>query len=181
MRLICAVTILTLAGALRGWAARSYWQGITFTTLTRATSTSSPSGILLVSVGWAGAVGVLALIGAIIVDLRFQVDEPYWALGIILAASCLAGSCWSRLGSHTFASLFKHVGFGEWFGAIVAGFALASITSAVPWAKAEGALRLAWATVVASAVIGFMLATNQFVSWPNTSRLINVLRPLFAQ
>jgi hypothetical protein len=154
----------------------SYWQGITFTTLTRASGTTPPATVLLVSLGWAGIVAVLATIGAATVMCTFR-GWVYRALAITLAVVVwFAPAEQARIS--TFTSLFKHIGFGEWFGAILAGFALASITSAVPRVKVDAALRAAWAAVAASAVIGFMLATNQFTTWPNTSDLIGVLRPL---
>jgi hypothetical protein len=172
--LIMSATItLTLAAALAA-GGRGYWQGINFTTLTRAPSDSPPAAIFLVSLGWAGAVAALAAIGAM--TLRYR-DRGYTALGLTLAVAVwLVPAEQARI--YTFTSLFKHVGFGEWFGAIAGGVALASITAAVPRIKAEGALRASWAVVVTSTVFGFMLAANQFSSWPNASALVSVLRPL---
>ena len=126
--------------------------------------------------GWAGIVGVLAVIGAATTVCAAK-GRPRKALGVVLAGAVwLAPAEQARI--HTFASLFKHVGFGEWFGAIVAGFALASIITAIPRAKAEGGLRASWAATVLCAVIGFMLATNQFAEWPNIAGLITALRPV---
>jgi 4-amino-4-deoxy-L-arabinose transferase-like glycosyltransferase len=154
----------------------SYWQGITFTTLTRAPSNSAPVAVLVVSLGWAGVAAVLAAIGATTVICSFR-DRAYRALAITLAlAVWLAPIEQARIS--TFTSLFKHVGFGEWFGAILGGFALASIAAAVPRVKVEAALRASWAAVGVSTVIGFLLASNQFTSWPNASNLVRVLRPL---
>ena len=175
--IMCAVVALAGSGALVA-GDQSYWRGITFTTLTRTPGSSAPWAVLTVSLGWAGMVAALAVIGTAIVICTSR-DRAYRALGITFAlAVWVAPAEQARI--ETFTSLFKHVGFGEWFGAILAGFALASITSAVPRVKAEEALRVAWATVMTSAVIGFMLATNQFASWPNITAVVNVLRPLLA-
>jgi hypothetical protein len=172
---ICGAIGAGLAGALLA-GGHSYWQGIQFTTLSRAASTSSPFGVVLVSMGWAGVVGALAAIGAVTAVCAAK-GPPRKALGVVLAGAVwLAPAEQARI--HTFTSLFKHVGFGEWFGAIVAGFALASIVAAIPKAKAEGGLRASWAATVLCAVVGFMLATNQFAAWPNITGLIAALRPV---
>lgn len=166
--------MVTVAALMAGGS--SYWQGITFTTLTRAPSNSAPAAILIVSLGWAGIVAVLAVIGAVTVISTFR-GRIERVLAITLAlAVWLAPAEQARIS--TFTSLFKHVGFGEWFGAILGGFALASIVSAVPRIKVDGALRASWAVIGVSSVIGFMLAGNQFASWPNTGNLVKVLRPL---
>jgi len=168
--------LIVTGGSALALGGPSYWQGITFTTLTRAPGDSAPAAVLIVSLGWAGVVAVLAVIGATTVICSFR-DQAYRALAITLAlAVWLAPAEQARLS--TFTSLFKHVGFGEWFGAILGGFALASIVTAVPRAKVDAALRAAWATVAVSTVIGFLLASNQFASWPDATNLVNVLRPL---
>jgi hypothetical protein len=168
-------TTAAIASAL-AVAGPSYWQGIDFTTLTRQPSDAAPVAILTVSLGWAAAVAVLAVIGAVTIRYTCR-SRALWALGITLATAVwLAPVEQARIS--TFTSLFKHVGFGEWFGAIVAGLALASITAAVPKVKAEAALRVSWAAVVTSALFGFLLATNQFASWPNATALVKVLRPM---
>jgi hypothetical protein len=172
---MCGAVGLSLAGALLA-GGHSYWLGIQFTTLSRAASTSSTFGVVLVSMGWAGVVGVLAVIGAVTTVYGAK-ERSRKALGAVLAGAVwMAPAEQARI--HTFTSLFKHVGFGEWFGAIVAGFALASIITAIPRAKAEGGLRASWAATVLCAVIGFTLATNQFAAWPNITGLITALRPV---
>lgn len=172
---ICGVTALGVAGALLA-GGQSYWRGIEFTTLSRADSTSPPIGILFVSLGWAGLVGVLAIIGAVTTICAANGGARKVLAVVLAAAVWLAPAEQARI--DTFVSLFKHVGFGEWFGAVVAGFALASITAAIPKAKAEMGLRASWAAAGACAVVGFLLATNQFAAWPNASALMTALRPL---
>ena len=164
-----------MAGALLA-GGQSYWRGIEFTTLSRADSTSPPIGILFVSLGWAGLVGVLAIIGAVTTICAANGGARKVLAVVLAAAVWLAPAEQARI--DTFVSLFKHVGFGEWFGAVVAGFALASITAAIPKAKAEMGLRASWAAAGACAVVGFLLATNQFAAWPNASALMTALRPL---
>ena len=169
--------MVTVAALMAGGP--SYWQGITFTTLTRTSSNSAPAAVLIVSLGWAGVVAILAAIGAVTVTSTTR-NRISRALAITLAlAVWLAPAEQARIARiATFTSLFKHVGFGEWFGAILGGFALASIASAVPRIKVDAALRASWAVVGVSSVIGFLLAGNQFTSWPNVGNLVKVLNPL---
>jgi len=176
--LVICVGSLAVAAALR-IAGPGYWHGITWTTLARHSATSSPVGVVIVSMGWAGFVGGLGLVGAVVVLYKFR-SWPYKLLGLTLAAAvCLAPAEQARI--HTFVSLFKHVGFGEWFAAIVAGLALESLPRAVPKVKSDGAIRAALAAAAACAIIGALLAGNQFHSWPNSTKAMNVLRPLVAK
>lgn len=172
---LAGATLAAVAGAVVG-GGPTYWQGIESTTLARQASDSPPVAILYVSLGWAAAVAVLAVIGAATVSCSGR-SRPLSALGVILAAAVwLAPAEQARI--DTFTSLFKHVGFGEWFGAIAGGLALASITAAVPKIKGEAALRVSWAAVVTGAVFGLLLATNQFASWPNATALVKILKPM---
>ncbi len=173
--LTLAVLALSLAGALRAGGA-AYWHGISLTTLARPDGTSPSLAVFMVSLGWAGAVGALSLIGvAVVIGMR----EPAACrtLAVSLAAAVwLAPAEQARIS--TFTSLFKHVGFGEWFGAMLAGVALAALSSAIPRAKAEGACRLSWAACAASGCLGIMLASGQFASWPDIAPVVAMLRPL---
>ena len=173
------VCVASLAAVAALWAGGGdYWHGITFTTLARPTGTSSPKGIVIVSLGWGGIVGGLALVGAVVVLCKVK-SLPYRLLVVTLTVAVwMAPAEQARI--HTFTSLFKHVGFGEWFAAIVAGLALASLQKAVPKVKSNGAVRAALAAVAACAIIGALLAGTQFASWPNSSEAIKMLRPLLS-
>jgi 4-amino-4-deoxy-L-arabinose transferase-like glycosyltransferase len=173
---IFAVTLslILLAGLSVG--RHVYWQGIESTTLSRQEGTWPAFGILYVSVGWIGAVMLLAVIGSMVMAFVRQ-DWPTRLLGLtLLLAPFLAPAEQARI--HVFTSLFKHVGFGAWFGAIAAGFALASFLRVVPAVKANAAESVSVAAVVLAAVPGIGLATAHFTGgWPNSATYVADLRP----
>lgn len=154
----------------------SYWHGITTTTLSRNTGNSSAFGIWYMSVAWAGAVMALALIGAAVTFFTSR-EMPTRLLALpLLTASFLAPAEQARI--HVFTSLFKHVGYGAWFGCILGGYALACFVRAVPAIKANAAETVSVATVAIAAVLGAVLATNHFTwGWPDSTRYMAALRP----
>jgi Dolichyl-phosphate-mannose-protein mannosyltransferase len=154
-----------------------YWQGITFTTLSRAAGASSSFGIWYVSAGWVGAIVILAIVGVAVTG--HYGGRPAAALaGTLAAATFLAPAEQARI--HVFISLFKHVGFGAWFGSIVAGYALASLARAVPSDNRQRASRLGVIAVILCAALGVTLAGNHFAEWPNSASFIARLRPIAA-
>jgi 4-amino-4-deoxy-L-arabinose transferase-like glycosyltransferase len=169
------LSLLLIGGVAVG--GHMYWQGIESTTLSRQEGTWPAFGILYVSAGWIGAVILLAAIGAVVVAAIWR-DWPTRLLGLtLLLAPFLAPAEQARI--HVFTSLFKHVGFGGWFGAIVAGFALASFVRVVPALKANAAESVSLAAVVLAAVPGIGLATAHYTGgWPNSAEYVADLRPL---
>jgi hypothetical protein len=93
-----------------------------------------------------------------------------WTLA---AAGFLAPAEQARI--HVFTSLFKHVGFGGWFAAVAAGYALTAFIRAVPDVKARGALKVVTAGVALATVLGSMLAVNQFGTWPSVDPVLPAL------
>jgi hypothetical protein len=156
-----------------------YWKGISSTTLSRAKGTWPIFGILYVSVGWVGVVMLLAVIGAIVVFVTSR-DWPMRLLGLALsAAPFLAPAEQARI--HVFTSLFKHVGYGAWFGAIIAGYALASFRRTVPAVKANRAEAVSVMLAVLAIMPGILLATDHFVAaWPNSAAYTTDLKPWVA-
>jgi hypothetical protein len=86
---------------------------------------------------------------------------------LLASAVVLAPANQARI--HVFTSLFKHVGFGAWFAAAVAGYALASLASAVPAVKQRGASMTSAGVAIAGLLIGASLAQTHFLSWPETT------------
>jgi hypothetical protein len=74
-----------------------------------------------------------------------------------------------------FTSLFKHVAFGAWFAAIVAGYALTAFVRAVPKVKARGAFRAIIATVTVATISGALLAADHFATWADTNAVLPTL------
>jgi hypothetical protein len=163
MLLACAALIgIGLAAGGPG-----YWLGLTSTTLTRAGDGVPAFGILYASAEWVGGLAVFAIIGAVATFAK-RLSRPVRALACVLVAAVfLAPVGQARI--HTITSLFKHVGFGAWFGCIIAGFALACLATAVPTVKAGGAARAGVAAAALGAVAGAALAGSHFSSWPRST------------
>ena len=144
-----------------------YWLALSSTTLTRAGDNVPAYGILYASAEWVGGIALLAVIGAIATFAK-RFSWPVRALACVLVTAVfLAPVEQARI--HTITSLFKHVGFGAWFGCIMAGFALASLVTVVPAVKANGAVRVGIAAVVLGAVAGVAMASSHFASWPRST------------
>lgn len=176
--LTAGVAVVAICAAITV-GGRLYWHGITSTTLVRAYGPSPPAGILLDGIGWIGAIALLAVAGTATVACVGR-GWPMKATAVTLSAALfLAPAQQARI--HTYTSLFKHVGYGAWFGAAVAGFALASLAHAVPAAKAPRAFRLGTLAVAVAALLGSVLAGNQFGNWPNSAAFVSRLRPVIAR
>jgi hypothetical protein len=174
-----AAGLLATAGTATGIAialavgGKPYLTGIAVTTLSRSSGNWPIFGILFVSAGWVGAIAFLAVIGAIAASCAHR-SAPYRALVWTLAAAAfLAPAEQARI--HVFTSLFKHVAFGGWFGAAVAGYALTAFIRAVPAVKARGALTVAYSAVALATVLGSMFAINQFGIWQNVDPVLPAL------
>lgn len=156
-----------------------YWQGIAFTTLSRQHGRSSPYGIFADSIGWVGIVAALALIGVLIVVCTRQSLSTRLMAVVLTGAILLAPAEQARM--QVFTSLFKHVDFGAWFAAVMAGVALAGLAKAVPAAKHAAAIRVASVFAAATAAIGVPLAATHFAQWPSTSQLVTAMAPVLAK
>ena len=153
-----------------------YWRGINYTTLSRAHGTSSAAGIAADSFGWAALIAILALIGAAAAIAKQPQLPAKLCMCVLAGAVLLAPANQARI--HVFTSLFKHVGFGAWFAAVVAGYALASLADAVPEVKKGGAALAGAGVVAVGLLLGASLAQTHFESWPNTTSFIAHLRTL---
>lgn len=152
---------------------KPYWDGITLTTLARAQGNWPIFGILFVSAGWVGTIAGLAVIGAITAFcVRRTAADRLLACSLAMAAF-LAPAEQARI--QVFTSLFKHVAFGAWFAAVVAGYAMTAFIRAVPKAKARGAFRAIIAAVTLATISGALLAADHFAAWANTGAPLPIL------
>jgi 4-amino-4-deoxy-L-arabinose transferase-like glycosyltransferase len=165
--------VLSLALLIGG---RTYWQGFKFTTLTRAASNAPAPGVLYASGKWLGGVLLLTVIGAAAVFAKYPTRPMRCVAVVLCSAVLLAPAEQARI--HTITSLFKHVGFGGWFGCILAGFALVSFTQAVPAVKVRSAINVAATAAFLCALSGTVLAAEHYGGWPNTNLLMVTLRPI---
>jgi 4-amino-4-deoxy-L-arabinose transferase-like glycosyltransferase len=171
--IVVAVWLMLIAGAIY-LGGKSYWQGVLFTTVARATSTSSAGLVLHESFNLVGPVFILAVFG-VIASLGSNLMNRL-ICSTALVAVLLAPLNQARI--HTTVSLHKHVDFGALFGCIAVGYLLARVSRVDR--------RRYWHVAIGIAAIGPVLlfglgqAVNLFTYWPNASGYISVLRPLMA-
>jgi Dolichyl-phosphate-mannose-protein mannosyltransferase len=157
---------IPLVVALFRFGGHAYVRGVMFTTLARQASgtPASPQTVLADSFNWVGIVFVLALIGTII---SFTVPgRTRWICCVLTAAILLAPLHQAQI--HTTTSLHKHVIFGAWFAAVVAGYVLDKAAAV----SADKGWRVGAVTVAITCFIGVPQATSMFVyGWPNTTQM----------
>ena len=157
------VLILSTAVLIAGHA---YWKGITFTTLTRASSTASAHVVVGRAYDWIGAVFLLAMLGMAFSSMRPWRDRV--TCMTLTLAVILAPLEQARIGTLT--SLQKHVDFGAWFGAIVAGYAMAWMAD---YNRRKG-WRLAAVALPFVLIVGLFQSSAMFRAWPDMSSAMPV-------
>lgn len=161
-----AAVTLTALFALGGQA---YVTGLMFTTLARqAEDVKVPaSSIWHNSANWTGFLFLLALAGTM---HAFKTgSSSRWAALVLTGAVMLAP--WHQAQIHTMTSLYKHVVFGAWFGAIPAGYAMAQIAGV----NQVKAWRAALAGLAFAVFAGLSQATAMYGFWPDSARLLTVV------
>jgi 4-amino-4-deoxy-L-arabinose transferase-like glycosyltransferase len=153
-----------------------YWVGITSTTLTRQHGDSSAVSVLYTSLGWVAVVLAMAAMGAIIITCRRHGRQEAGIAWLFVCAVLLAPLEQARIG--TFTSLFKHVGYGSWFGCAVGGFALAAFIQSVPPAKMARAMAASGAIAGIATVSGALLAGTHYQGWPTSTSVVGYLEPI---
>jgi 4-amino-4-deoxy-L-arabinose transferase-like glycosyltransferase len=164
--------VLFLAGG------HSYLTGIMSTTLSRPGSTVPVLRVLGASAEWTGAVVFLAITGAAAVT-RGRVGRCTALAWILVAALFLAPLGQARI--HTNFSLFKHVGYGAWFGCIVAGCGLLALTRAVRAMQARNVTVVSVMLVFLLGVSGAVLSAAHFAAWPDSAQMIRGLAPVIGR
>lgn len=161
------VSLLAVAVLIGG---RPYWQGIATTTLERASGGSSPKFLLFVSLKWEGALAALAIFGAFALISSGRRSRPLVALALLLAAvPFLVPLEQARI--ETYTSLFKHIGYGAWFGSVLAGYCLAAFPRAVARRKAAKGLRLSVLLAILICVPEIPWAASHY-GWPDTTAVM---------
>jgi 4-amino-4-deoxy-L-arabinose transferase-like glycosyltransferase len=182
---MAVLTLGVLAAAYRA-AGPLYAEGISFSTLGRATGTDTSRSILLMSARWVGINALLGISGVIVITHAWR-HWPTTLLAWVLAGAVfLAPAEQARI--HTDVSLFKHVGYGAWFAAAVGGYLLAALPRAAGRARSAGAsarrlewwLRAAIALAVLAGTVGAPIADAQFHGWPDSRALTAAIQRLGA-
>jgi 4-amino-4-deoxy-L-arabinose transferase-like glycosyltransferase len=180
---MAVVTQGVLAAAYRG-AGPWYAEGISFSTLRRASGTDATESIVLMSARWVGISALLGVAGAAVITHAWR-HWPTTLLAWTLAGAVfLAPAEQARI--HTDVSLFKHVGYGAWFAAAAGGYLLAALPRAAGRARSAGvsARRSAWwlraaiAAAVLAGTVGVLIADAQYQGWPDSRGLTAALQRL---
>jgi 4-amino-4-deoxy-L-arabinose transferase-like glycosyltransferase len=165
-----------VAGALY-LSGPNYRQGVDFTTLHRLGGTSATSSLVWDSLQWSGLAIALAIIGAAAYAARPIAEAGEQAaaassrayraaLGAVLAASALLAPA-EQIRIHTLVSLQKHVGFGLFLAAPIAGVGLARIIGD-QFRRAYVGIAIAGLALV----MGMTQASRLFSSWPNSTTFV---------
>ncbi len=171
--------LIGLAGTVAGLSAAlaaggpAYWAGISSTTVSRPPSNWPAFGIVYTSVGWVGLIMVLGTFGAIATSYASRSAPVRTLVWTLVGASVLAPAEQARIG--VFTSLFKHVAFGAWFAAPVAGYALTAFIKAIPAGKARAGLRVVATVIALSGLTGVLLAADHFGNWADTDPVVGTL------
>jgi hypothetical protein len=182
---LTVITAGVLAAAYRA-VGLLYAEGISFSTLARATGTDPSGSILLMSARWVGINALLGIAGAVVITHAWR-HWPTTLLAWALAGAVfLAPAEQARI--HTDVSLFKHVGYGAWFAAAAGGYLLAAFPRAAGRTRSAGASahRLAWwlraavASAVLAGTVGVVIADAQFKGWPDSRGLTAAIQRLGA-
>jgi hypothetical protein len=169
------LTAFAVAGICLIWSAgRGLWQGINYTTLSRATGVDAPSVVLRDSIIWIGLLLALALLGVVAHLVRAKDRTTSLLLSVFLVAALLATINQARI--HTATSLHKHDDFGAWFAAVAVGYLLAWLCGQ-DWRRIYRAV-VPVGLVVLMAILGVQQANQLYRRWPNVTPLIDVMRPL---
>jgi hypothetical protein len=176
--LLSAALPLTVGYDLGG---SSYGQGISSTTLSRASSTDSVRSVLDLSAHATGVVAVLAVLGALVITARRPGRLTVALAWTLAAAEFLAPAEQARI--HTLTSLFKHVGYGAWFACVIGGYLLAELPSLLGrlsrarWVT-PAATAVAVAVAVAAGAFDVTVANGQYGDWADSTQMVAALSKL---
>jgi 4-amino-4-deoxy-L-arabinose transferase-like glycosyltransferase len=164
----------TLYGALR-FAGDTALKGVEVTTTSRAQGHNTVSQVLTDAGQWGGMLFLISLVGAaFLIALPDTHELPYlpksrWlrmCLAMLLCGTALMPPLY-QAHLHTTISLQKHVGFGLFFAAPLAGYGLARIADKHVL-RAAGAIALLGTTIA----LGASQSLTLFHAWPNSSAMV---------
>lgn len=177
------LTVATVALLGAGLYASGYLTAIQSTTTARAAGTTPSWTIVKDSARWGGLAVAVALVGAFSYVRSGRMSEmPGWrgalpgarwraALGLVLVGTALLAPAY-QLHLHTEVSLHKHIGYGLFFAAPLAGVGVTRLMGAhfkyPQWAIFLGVVLLS---------SGMSQAYDNFHAWPDSRSLVATLRP----
>jgi 4-amino-4-deoxy-L-arabinose transferase-like glycosyltransferase len=165
-----------LVGALK-LGGPSYVAAITSTTTARAQGTTPVSTILKEGAQWGGVIFALAIIGTIAFVWRTRTESGEdiappggrlrrALLGTVLTGTALLAPAY-QAHLHTDVSFFKHVGFGLFFAAPMAGLGLARLLG--DHFRRPHVPVGVWGLALA---LGMIQSQQLFTSWPNSDLFV---------
>jgi 4-amino-4-deoxy-L-arabinose transferase-like glycosyltransferase len=174
-----AVVAALLAGALR-LGGQAYAAAIGGTTTNRAHGAVSALAILRESAAWGGVIIALAVAGAVAytaaprTEPGEQIAPPGGrrrraALGAVLAGTAFLAPAY-QMHLHTDVSLLKHVGFGLFFAAPMAGLGLVRLVGD-HFRRPQVGIAL-WSGAL---VLGMTQSWNLYHAWPSSGALVKAL------
>lgn len=177
--LFAAAVAGLLDGALR-LAGPTYLQAIQATTLARAQGTTTVTTLLKETLLWGAALFALALVGCVAYARRAPTEPGEQiaaaggrprriALGAVLTGTALLAPA-VQLHLHTDVSFQKHIGFGLFFAAPMAGVGLARIIGD-HFRRPQIGVAI-WGLVL---ILGMVQAGQLFTGWPDARPLVGAL------
>jgi hypothetical protein len=154
-----------VAGLLYGaqrLAGHAYDEAVGATILNRAHGDVSALVVGRESAAWGGVIMVLALVGAATSNKRA-------ALGIVLAGTAFLAPAY-QMYLHTDASLLKHIGFGLFFAAPLAGVGLVRLVGD-RYGRQQAGIVL-WCIAL---LLGMSGSWSLYHCWPSSGPLVNAL------
>jgi hypothetical protein len=177
--LFCAIVAGLLYGAVRLGGA-SYLSALSTTTTARATGSTPGLTVLRKSVEWGGIVAGLAAFGTVAYTrrVRTEPDEQIAPaggplrralLGTVLTGTALLAPAY-QFHLHTAVSLHKHVGFGLFFAAPMAGLGLARLVGD-HFRRPHIGIAV-WSAALA---LGMMQSARLYDGWPPSGPFVQAL------
>ena len=127
---ILAAVLAALLAAAIAVGGGSYLHGLLATTLDRPAGGFPAARLLVLSGTWLWVVAVPAALG-LVAAVTAGRGRRFALLGVVCAALLLGPAEQAYI--HTYTSLYKHDTYGAWFGCALAGYALASLSTA--WSR----------------------------------------------
>lgn len=175
---------MTGVGLLVGGKYSGLLAGVKDTTTNRAVGADPASLMLRNSLQWGGVLFGISVLGALLYLFRGRMNESpeslrmtgpgmrwRFALGAVLCGSALLAPIY-QIHIHTDVSLFKHVGFGLFFAAPMAGVGISRIVGAHFRYPQIGILL--WVVMLC---MGIAQSEQRFANWPNSHNLVATIKP----
>jgi hypothetical protein len=180
----CAVVAGLLALGLH-YGGHGYIEAITSTTTNRAQGGVPDSTILRESVAWGGLATALAAVGAVGYAWRPRTEPSELIapggprtrrilLGAVMFGTMLLAPLY-QMHLHTDVSLQKHIGFGLFFAAPVAGVGMVRLVGD-HFRRPHFGIAI-WSAMLA---LGMTQSSSQYHMWPQTNSFVSALTPYLA-